>query len=170
MRNKPPTLLRGLARSVSAWRASPHLPVTPLPLGIASRPLYSHFFAALEYRVLVRRNQISEPFVKSITSAAHFDKLISSGRSLVHMHRSAEPAADGKKAKKQSDCQGNYITDLEEALAAMQVPGTYLMMFDSGALLAADVSNLKGFRDNTAKGLEMETNCTNRELAAFAVD
>jgi len=106
--------------------------------------------AALEYRVLARPKQLSEPVLKSIKSAADFDKLIR-GRSLSHMQCSAEPTPE-------PDAQLNIVTDLNTAMAAMQVPGTYLWLRVAGEMLEAPVSNLKDFRDSTARGFEMETN------------
>ena len=81
----------------------------------------------------------SEPKVKSITSAADFDKFIS-GRSLYHMRmRRPDVVFERGKAKKslaEAEVEISLITDLNEALAAMAVPGTYLGLFDTGQLLA----------------------------------
>jgi len=108
---------------------------------------------------MARRNEFSEPLVKSIKSAADFKELIR-GRSLAHMQLSGDPtaASDSKKAKKREpDAQLDIITDLDEAITAMQVPGTYLWLRDAGEVLAEDVSDLKRSALNHATGVENAT-------------
>ena len=99
--------------------------------------------------------ELHEPTQVDFASEADFKELISGGRSLHHM-RSAPGNVTAKTFEPGK--RSSLVVSLAQAQAAMNVPGTYLMLFDPGALLAADVSNLKGFRDNTAKAFEMESN------------
>lgn len=60
-------------------------------------------------------------------------------------------------AKSQPDVEIAIITDLDEALAAANVPDTYFALQDTGSLWRAEVTNLLGFRDNAATAFEMES-------------
>lgn len=109
--------------------------------------------------------KVSKPTVMNVKSEAHFRQLVS-GRSLLHM-RMASPTAAAESDETrdpQSDVEIDIIVTLEEALAAMAVPGTYLGLHDPGLLLCGDVRSwAQGFRDESTnlKALEiimMETN------------
>jgi hypothetical protein len=76
---------------------------------------------------------------KLIASAAAFDKFIQ-GKDLYHMR---------------GDETINLITDLPEALQALEKPGTYLKLDNPARQLFDDVSRLNGFVDNLSGSFEV---------------